>query len=239
MNLIYTAQWYIGNALSYGIQMLPCMCAALIFFLLIRPCRVEHLNKQRLQSRFLREATLLFFVMFCGGLASLTLFPADFWRYLIDRGLNPEDWWIRWNWKSIRDFYPSLSEILASTEELHNLLTPFQEIRRAMLGISWLVFVLLGNIIMFVPIGFFASLLWRKARWYRALLIGLLSSSAIETVQFFIGRRTDIDDIILNTLGVLIGFWLYRLFQILSPESVSKFQCCDRKDELHGSPDGT
>lgn len=237
MNLIHIVQWYMGNIVSYGIEMLPCMLAALIFFFLIRPYRRIRLAKLGLCSSFLRETTLLLFVVFSSGLAALTLFPADFWNYVMDRVLHPEIWGIRWRWMSFRDFYPNLGEILASTEEIHNLLTPFQEIRRAMLGIPWLVFVLLGNIFMFVPIGVFTSLLWRGSSWLRTCLIGMFSSVAIETVQFFIGRRTDIDDVILNTLGVLIGFWLHKLLWILSPRFVSKLQCYNRKDDPHGSTD--
>ena len=39
--------------------------------------------------------------------------------------------------------------------------------------------------------------------------MSLLASSVIETVQHFIGRTFDIDDIILNVVGGIVGFLLY------------------------------
>ncbi|AYV71401.1 hypothetical protein C2H98_07265 [Niallia circulans] len=35
----------------------------------------------------------------------------------------------------------------------------------------------------------------------------------IEILQLFIGRSTDIDDVILNALGIMFGFSLYKIFQ--------------------------
>ena len=55
---------------------------------------------------------------------------------------------------------------------------------------GWLLFMLLGNIIMFVPVGFFPALLWRRARWWKSLLAGFCSSCTIEFTQFFRSSRT-------------------------------------------------
>jgi glycopeptide antibiotics resistance protein len=70
---------------------------------------------------------------------------------------------------------------------------------------------LAGNLFMLTPLGIFIPALWEKKRSVAAVLrIGVMCSAAIETIQFFIGRTSDIDDIILNTVGVLIGYLLYR-----------------------------
>ncbi len=69
---------------------------------------------------------------------------------------------------------------------------------------------LLGNVFVFSPIGIFIPLLWKRLRSFAKIaLIGLGFTCFIETFQYFIGRSTDIDDIILNTVGVLIGYIAY------------------------------
>lgn len=228
MNHLVTLRWYIENIFAYVAEMAPCMCLALVLFLLLRPVRMRRLDKKGLASPTLREFTLLLFWGFVAGLGALTLFPADFWSYILDRLFHPEEWGTRWNWISLSSFYPTIEQILADNRELHNLFVPFQEIRRAMLGIPWLTFMLFGNIFMFVPIGFFSALLWRNGKWWRSFLVGLLSSSTIEAIQFFIGRRTDVDDLILNTAGAVFGFWLYRLFRLLLPNTIKEFQCYEK-----------
>lgn len=73
---------------------------------------------------------------------------------------------------------------------------------------NWLNVLL--NIGMFVPLGVLLPLLHGKLRkWYRMLSVGFLTSLAIETVQYFAGRGLfDVDDLLCNTLGAMIGFWL-------------------------------
>ena len=40
----------------------------------------------------------------------------------------------------------------------------------------------------------------------------MLVSTSIEVIQGYIGRVFDIDDIILNVIGSIIGFLIYKLF---------------------------
>lgn len=41
------------------------------------------------------------------------------------------------------------------------------------------------------------------------LLFGFGTSFAIEVLQMFCGRTTDVDDLLMNTLGALIGYWMF------------------------------
>jgi len=225
MNYPVSIQWYIENIWVYVVQMLPGMCIAVVLFALAYPLRKKRLAEKGLYSSTMREITLVWFVLFLAGLAALTVFPEKFWACCLDRFFFPELWGERWNWTEPWELYPSLEKVLAENRELHNLFVPFQEIKRAMLGIPWLTFMLLGNIFMFLPVGFFPVLLWRNGTWRRSLLAGLVTSGMIETVQFFIGRRTDIDDVILNTSGAMIGFGIYCLIRLLMPNQIKGFQC--------------
>ena len=214
MDLLDTLIWYGENILDYTMEMLPCMLAASAAFLALLPLRQRHLAARRQVNGPWREAGLFLFVVFCAGLAALTVFPAGFWRLshwehaLRGEGplFPPVDWEVQW--RTLQ-------------------LTPFQEIWRAFRG-PWVMFLMLANIGIFLPIGFFPALLWRKWRWWKSLLLGCGASCSIEFIQFFIGRSTDIDDVILNTAGALLGFWLYCLARALFPKFCAKFHCRER-----------
>jgi glycopeptide antibiotics resistance protein len=67
----------------------------------------------------------------------------------------------------------------------------------------------LGNIILFIPFGFALPLKWPHLTKSKVVITGCLFSVIIELTQLFIPHRcTDVDDVILNTTGTLIGFVL-------------------------------
>ena len=73
---------------------------------------------------------------------------------------------------------------------------------------------ILGNIFAFTPLGFLLPILFDKCNNVRKILIiGLTVSLSIEVVQvvFSLGSG-DIDDIILNVFGTILGFWIYIKF---------------------------
>jgi glycopeptide antibiotics resistance protein len=69
------------------------------------------------------------------------------------------------------------------------------------------------NLLVFTPIGIFIQLIFPSHPWteLKILAIGLIFSFLIETIQLFGGRCWDIDDIIMNSLGVLVGWILIKL----------------------------
>ena len=77
---------------------------------------------------------------------------------------------------------------------------------------------------MFLPFGFFSALLWRGYTWKRSLVTGAAITGFVECWQLLVGRAFDIDDLILNTLGVLTGFWLLRLLEHFAPAAVRRFR---------------
>jgi len=72
---------------------------------------------------------------------------------------------------------------------------------------------ILGNLIIFFPLGYIAALLFPKMRKLtRILILAFIFSLAIEVCQYiFACGSADIDDIILNTLGGMVGYWVYIL----------------------------
>ncbi len=71
---------------------------------------------------------------------------------------------------------------------------------------------LLGNILLFVPLGLLPPLLWSWARkLWKTLLLAAGIMTAIELLQMFLLVGTcDVDDLILNVTGAAIGYGLYR-----------------------------
>ena len=73
------------------------------------------------------------------------------------------------------------------------------------------------NVLLFVPFGFFLPVLWKEFRNVKKIFIaGFAMTSFIEIAQIFTGRTTDINDIITNIAGTLIGYliayWLTGSF---------------------------
>ncbi len=69
------------------------------------------------------------------------------------------------------------------------------------------------NILLFIPFGFLFPVIRRNfRRWKQVLASGLIFSIAIETVQYLTKRGyLQTDDIIMNTLGTLLGYLLFLL----------------------------
>lgn len=95
-------------------------------------------------------------------------------------------------------------------------LVPLREISRALQSAEpgYGVVNLWGNILIFVPIGALALLSMHNRTWTAMVLAftaGVGLSVAIEAAQYAIGRSADVDDIILNTMGIAIGVLGARL----------------------------
>lgn len=97
-----------------------------------------------------------------------------------------------------------------------NNFVPFKEIFRYEFGDRLFVKNILGNVFLFIPYGFFASLYVNIKKGAMAFFLVLLASIAIEFTQLGIGRVFDVDDIILNVLGGMIGFYIYRMLDKIS-----------------------
>ena len=88
-------------------------------------------------------------------------------------------------------------------------LVPFKEILRYSIGSENFNRQVIGNIILFIPLGFSFTYYTRIKKIGSITIIAALISFTIETVQKYIGRSFDIDDIILNVVGGIIGFLIY------------------------------
>ncbi len=97
-----------------------------------------------------------------------------------------------------------------------NNFIPFKEILRYDLGSRLFIKNIIGNMVMFVPYGFFVSYYSKDIKLRSAFFLVLIASVVIESTQLAIGRVFDVDDILLNVVGGLIGYLLYKLLDKLA-----------------------
>lgn len=69
------------------------------------------------------------------------------------------------------------------------------------------------NVVMFMPLGFLLPLLWKEYQsLVRTAIIGFCFSCGIEFCQFFNRRVSDVDDLLMNTLGAILGWLIWIVF---------------------------
>lgn len=90
-----------------------------------------------------------------------------------------------------------------------NNLVPFKEIFRYKIGSRLFVKNVIGNIVLFIPYGFFIGFYLKEEKARFILVLTFIVSLTIECVQMSIGRVFDVDDIMLNTLGGFLGAKIY------------------------------
>src|ERR1700728_262357 len=73
---------------------------------------------------------------------------------------------------------------------------------------------LIGNIIPFMPIGLLAPLVFRSISWQKALVLGVVTGLTFEVMEviFRVGIF-DIDDVIMNAFGVMVGYVVFVMFK--------------------------
>ena len=89
--------------------------------------------------------------------------------------------------------------------------TLFKELTRYQIGSRLFIRNIIGNILMFIPFGFFTSYYLKLDKKRIIFYITMVVSIVIELIQLKIGRAFDVDDIILNVVGSLLGYFMYRL----------------------------
>ncbi|MDO4438866.1 MAG: VanZ family protein [Eubacteriales bacterium] len=114
------------------------------------------------------------------------------------------------------------ANVLEAGQAIKFNLVPFREIKRfwiyrEQLGYGAFILNIFGNVLAFIPCGFLLSVISRRCRFFALnMVIGLFISFLIECTQllFRVGSF-DVDDMILNTLGVCLGYAAYVLVQHL------------------------
>ena len=176
-----------GTILGYFLQAVP---AALVAGIGYAVFRFLYVKRRRRPIQWPSEVMGLLFVCYLTGLCSLVILPANFWLHVYD-GI-----FLGW-WEEMGTVF-RLGEV-----NLVPVLVRYLQ-GEVTLG-SWVKEMLVGNLAMFVPFGFFLPFLTERLKKRQALLIAAAVPLLAESLQLFFGRSFDIDDLICNCLGIVIG----------------------------------
>lgn len=110
-----------------------------------------------------------------------------------------------------------LFELVTSTdfESYSNNFIPFKEIMRYNYTSKLFYKNVLGNVLLFVPFGYFVNKVLKNNQVLIAIFTTLITSLSIEIIQMNIGRSFDIDDIMLNLIGGVIGYLIYKFLDYI------------------------
>lgn len=144
---------------------------------------------------------------FCGAIVSVPLVLV--FAFLFDRERAKR----RWGRMALLTLYLNAMYIVIGVPGIQYIrwdptlnLIPFQDFSSS--NITGMAL----NAVMFAPLGFLLPLIFeRYRRWGRTLAAGFLTSLTVELIQLFTFRATDVDDLIMNTLGTLVGFLIAKL----------------------------
>ena len=199
-----------GLIMLYMERMMGYMIFAIPFYII---GRIIFIKKKRKPVKIMLEVLLaLFTVSYIIGLASQTIIPRWYFGIISDTG----------------EFY---FDIHLFNGIFNVNLVPFRTISQYFFQTNanvdnWgsvSILNIIGNVFIFSPIGIFVPLIWDHLRSFRKiLLVGLIVTCFIEVFQLFIGRSTDIDDVILNTIGVVIGYGIFPLRKLFTRPSKRK-----------------
>ena len=103
-------------------------------------------------------------------------------------------------------------------------LVPFREMFRYPVGSENFNRQVIGNILLFMPFGFFATYYTKIKKISSISFMSILVSLTIEVVQKYIGRSFDVDDIILNVVGWILVFLVYIGLDAIRKKLPSIFQ---------------
>lgn len=180
--------FFTDTPLSYFIQVLPVAAVVGVIYGIIRFmwCKNKGI------SFSWKEIVRFLFVCYLTGLVALVLTPQNLWTAM---------------WFYLFYGFPGTNIGPLFVASFHFTPTILSVLRGELVLGEWVKTMLVLNFLMFMPMGIFLRLILKKPVQKYMVGIALAISLAVELLQPVIGRSFDIDDIILNTLGILCG-WL-------------------------------
>ena len=85
-------------------------------------------------------------------------------------------------------------------------------------------FNLFGNVVLFIPYGIFLPYLFNRLRsLWKVMLFGAVTIVCVELLQIATLRGScDVDDLILNMMGILIGYIVFRIAHLRCPKNTGE-----------------
>lgn len=181
------------SIVSQFMQVIPITIIIAVFYAIFR---IKYLKNKHKEINYQKEALYLIFICYIVGLFNLVLVPSNFWI-------------ITWN----NIFYGYGENPFVGMFDFSYSFVPtlYRVIKGELIIGSWVKTMLIGNILMFIPMGIFLALCLKKINNKNIFLYAILITIIIEFTQLIVGRSCDIDDLIMNSLGIIIGYFISNL----------------------------
>ena len=178
-----------GSVLSLFLQVIPITLLVGVIYAVYRCIRIKKHGKI---VSWGTEIMRWLFVCYLTGLINLILVPANLWMCI---------------WANVFVGY-SHSEIVFFSGDFNLVPTVFKWITGELTIGRWVLKMLVYNFLMFVPFGFFLPFVSEKNNnrsiWKVAVIVPII----VEVIQPVVGRSFDVDDLILNFAGIIVGYFV-------------------------------
>ena len=154
--------------------------------------RYSKIKRQKLSVSRFSEVMRWLFVCYLTGLVNLVLVPSNLWGSI---------------WYSLRVGAIEIEFDQPFSGGFNLVPTLIKCLMGELTLGSWVKEMLAGNLLMFLPMGFFLPFVSSRLDRRGILKLAVIVPIAIEIVQLIIGRSFDIDDLLLNFAGIVIGYY--------------------------------
>ena len=185
---------FTGNSIiNQFIQVIPITLLVGLLYIIFRFLK---LKKNNSDINYKKEILYLIFVCYIVGLFNLVLVPRNFWNTIwhnifYNLNENPFEGIFDFSY----NFIPTIYKIIIGEYTLD----------------SWGKVMIVGNFLMFIPMGILLSLYFENVNKKNIFKYAVLIPLAIEVLQLVVGRSFDIDDLVMNFLGIVIGYFIVEL----------------------------
>ncbi|MDY4887636.1 MAG: VanZ family protein [Eubacteriales bacterium] len=186
------------------LQVVPITLLVGIIYAVIRFVIVK---KRNIPVAFGTEFMRLLFICYLTGLINLVLVPTNLWTCI---------WFFLKNGYKGAELYPPFSGGFNFVPSLIKALSG-----ELVLG-SWVKKMLIGNILMFVPLGFFLPFVSEKLTGRNIIKIAAIVPATVEIIQLVVGRSFDVDDLLMNFAGIVIGYFAAVVVKTLAHKMKKK-----------------
>ena len=189
---------FTGNSIiNQFIQVIPITLLVGLLYIIFRFLK---LKKNNSDINYKKEILYLIFVCYIVGLFNLVLVPRNFWNTIwhnifYNLNENPFEGIFDFSY----NFIPTIYKIIIGEYALG----------------SWVKTMIVGNLLMFIPMGILLSLCFKNFKKKNMFKYAILIPLAIEVIQLVVGRSFDIDDLVMNFLGIVIGYYIVELVKKL------------------------
>lgn len=190
---------FISSIASYGVfESIP---AAFIAAAVYLGARLAYLKTKKLRPKsFGTELSRVLLAGYIAALVFIVWFPMLTWNQLLTGDFRFED-------LRAVGYYTNNGAVL-------------DFLRGKLRG--YLLFEFIANIALFIPLGFLLPMSFRHLKWWAVDLIGLGATCLVELVQPYLGRTGDLDDVITNFTGAVIGCVIAKIVLTIRKKTVDK-----------------